>query len=263
MMFPKTLKRKLQKRNYTNSRFWVLVVTLILLAGCNKKFSNIFDRNNSRLVVNNVSFDYLSSKAKIDYDSENQHVSGTANIRVGKDSVIWISLSPGLGIEAARVLITRDSVCFIDKVNKVYGIYDYKTLSQKLKFDLNYSLVENVIIGNLIYPYDREKIARTTKMYSYDQQHGQFYFENEIGSASMKLEKIQVTDTLSKNSISVNYSDFQLVEEEIFPFLINAQLNYADTESEPVKVSIEYKQTTVEKKPLKFPFNIPQRYEPR
>ncbi len=236
-------------------------MVVLLLSSCNKKFANIFDRNGKNLVVNDVSFDYLSSKAKIDYKSKEQNVSGTANIRIASDSVIWVSLSPALGIEAARVMVTKDSISFIDKINKVYGIYDYLTLSHQLGFNVGYDLIENVIVGNLIYPYEREKILKNAESYAYDQQFGQFYFQNQIGVKSMKLENIQVTDTLTKNTISVNYGDFQLVAEEIFPFLINAKLNYADETLEPVRVDIEYKQTTIEEKPLRFPFNIPQRYE--
>jgi len=244
-----------------NSRVGILILALAALTGCNKKLSGIFDRNTTKLVVNDVRFDYLSSKAKIDYESDVQSVSGTANIRIKKDSIIWISLSPGLGIEAARVQVTEDSVVLLDKVNKAYYIYDFPSLSKKLKFDLNYHLVESVVLGNLIYPYDREKVVKNPKSFAYNQQHSQFYFENFIGVESMKLEKIQVTDTLTKNTISVNYADFQLVEEEIFPFLIDAVLSYSDKKTSPVKVNIEYKQTAIEKKPLKFPFNIPQRYE--
>lgn len=260
MMFLNILKRKLQKRNYTSSHFWLLILALLVLSACNKRFSGIFD-SEPRLDVKEVQFDYLSSKAKIDYESEEQSVSGTANIRVRKDSVIWVSLSPALGIEAARVLVTQDSVTFLEKVNKYYAVYSFAELSKKLQFEVNYKMVESVILGNLIYPYDREKIIKTSKTYNYDQHHGSFHFENEIGVESMKLENIQVTDTLSRNSVSVNYTDFQLVEDQIFPFLIKSELKYADLKKQPVKVTIEYKQHQIEKKPLKFPINIPQRYE--
>ena len=260
-MPPKTLRRKLQTGNYTNSWLSVSLIALILLTGCNKKFSYIFDRNSTRLVVNDAKFDFLSSKAKINFESEKNNVSGSANIRIRKDSIIWVSLSPGLGIEAARVLITTDSVTLLDKINKVFMKYSFAELSKKLDFDLNYGLVESAMLGNLVYPYDRERLVRTASTYAYSQQHSSYLFENFIGATSMKLEKIQVLDTLSRNTISVNYTDFQLVDEEVFPFQISAILEYAKKGTDPVKVSIEFKQTEIEKKPLKFPFNIPQRYD--
>ncbi len=259
-MHPKIFRRKLQTRNYTNSWFILLVVLLLTFSSCNKKFLDVFDRETT-LVVDDVEFEYLSSKAKIDYVSKNNSVSATANIRIQKDSVIWISLSPGLGIEAARVLVTIDSLVLIDKINKVYFNYNYDTLSKKLDFHLNYALIESVIVGNLIYPYEREKLIKSPKTYAYGQQQGNFVFENFIGVVSKKLERIAVMDTLSKNTVSVEYSDFQLVNEEVFPFQINALLSYVDDSNRKTSVNIEYKQTQIEEKPLKFPFNIPQRYE--
>lgn len=251
----------MQTGSYTNSWFRVLLLSLIILTSCNKKLTNIFDRNTTNLVVDDVQFEYLSSRAKIKYDSESQSISGTANIRIHKDSLIWLSLSPGLGIEAARILVTRDSLVMLDKVNKTYSIYDFQELSKSLDFELNYGLVEAVILGNLVYPYERERLIKSSKSYLYSQQQGSFYFENYIGTRTKKLEKIQVKDTLTSNTISVNYSDFQLVDEEIFPFQIDARLDYQKKATDPVEVAIEFKQTEIEKKPLKFPFNIPQRYE--
>lgn len=261
MMLPKTLKRKLQKGNYTNRILGLGFAFLLILSGCNKKFADIFDRSGSRLVVDDVSFEYLSAKAKVDFDSEKNSLSGTANMRIQKDSAIWVSLSPGLGIEAARVLITRDSVAILDKINKVFMAYSFSELSKKLEFDLNYSLVESVVIGNLIYPYVRERVEKTSDMYTYNQQHGNFYFENFIGTKTMKLEEVSVRDTVTNNAISVTYGDFQLVEEEVFPFLIKAVLAYSEKGKQKTTIDLEYKQANIESKVLRFPFNVPQRYE--
>lgn len=251
----------MQKERYSNRLISLTLLLVLSLTGCNKKFSDIFDRSGNRLVVDDVQFTYLSAKAKVDFDSEKNSLSGTAQIRIQKDSTIWVSLSPGLGIEAARVLITRDSVAVLNKLDKVYMDYSFVELSKKLDFDLNYSLVESVIIGNLIYPYVRERVVKNADMYTYTQQHGVYKFDNAIGAKTMKLEKVQVVDTLTNNTISVNYSDFQLVEEEVFPFLIKAVLAYSQTGKKKTTIDLEYKQTNIEDKPLKFPFNVPQRYE--
>ncbi len=77
----------------------------------------------------------------------------------------------------------------------------------------------------------------------------------------MKLEKLQVVDTATKNTISVNYGDFQLVEEQVMPFGIDAELRYKMEKKDPTQIEILYKQVQIENKPLKFPFNIPQKYE--
>ncbi|MFY0607263.1 MAG: DUF4292 domain-containing protein [Cyclobacteriaceae bacterium] len=250
----------MQTRNYTNSWTLLLVVLLFTLTSCNKKFSNIFDRETT-LVVDDSQFEFLSSKAKINYASKKNSISGTANIRIQKDSIIWISLSPGLGIEAARLLVTNDSLVLIDKINKVFFNYGYDSLSKRLDFRLSYDLIESVIVGNLLYPYSKESLIKNSKTYAYSQQQGTYLFENFIGIESKKLERISVLDTTSSNTVTVDYENFQLVDEEVFPFQINALLSYVGDSNKETTVNIEYKQTQISEKPLKFPFNIPQRYE--
>ena len=43
-----------------------------------------------------------------------------AQLRMRKDSVIWISASAFLGIEAARLLLTPDSFKMINRLNSTY-----------------------------------------------------------------------------------------------------------------------------------------------
>lgn len=244
------------------NRALLLVLVLLTMSSCGRKFTDIFSRNNNRLVVNQVKFDYASSKAKIDYTGDGKSISATANVRIQKDSVIWISLSPGLGVEVARAMITRDSVFFLDKMNKEFWMMDFDSLSRMLDFEVNYSFLESVVLGNLIYPYEQQKVTRTTENLVYTQQQGGFNFENFIGLKSMKLEKVVARDTASRNTISVNYSAFQLVEDQIFPFQILATIGYQESSGrEATKIEIAFKQTQLEKKPLKFPFNVPQRFE--
>ena len=261
MMHLNLLIRKLSRRNFWNKQLTIALLALLVLSGCNKKFSDIFDRVGNRLVVDDVEFTYLTAKAKVDFDSDKQSISGTANMRIQKDSIIWVSLSPGLGYEAARILITTDSIFILNKHEKTYMDFSFPELSKKLDFDLNYSLVESVIIGNLIYPYVRERVVKSGDMYSYSQVHSSFHFDNFIGAKTMKLEKVNVKDTLTNNTVSVTYSDFQLVNEEVFPFLIKAALEYQKEGKKKTTIDLEYKQATIEEKPIKFPFNVPQKYE--
>lgn len=250
----------MQTKNYTNSH-WLFFLLVLILFGCNKKFSDILARVPGNLVVNEADFEYLSTKAKIDFDGNNTNISGVANIRIKKDSIIWLSVSPGLGVEVGRVMIDKDSVRILDKINKEYRAFSFTELSKTLEIDVSYRLVESVLLGNLIYPYEKEKLVKAGESFTYFQQHGVFNFESFIGVKTRKLEKVQVADTLTGNTISVNYGDFQLVDEQIFPFKLMAKINYQKKDKSATEVDIEYKQATIEKKPLKFPFNVPQRYE--
>ena len=238
-----------------------LILMVFLLASCNKNIKNLFDRNTTtKLVVNEVNFDFLSAKAKVNFDGEKDY-SLSSNFRMQKDSVIWMSLSLGLGLEVARVMITKDSISVLDKLNKDYKMIDYQTISKKYDFDINFNLIQSVILGNLIFPYDREQVVKNEDMYAYAQKTGNYQFENYIGALSMKLEKLNVKDYLTKNEISVRYDDFQLVGEEIFPFKIFTLLEYGSGKKKSTHIDIEFNKINIESKPLKFPFSVPQRYE--
>ncbi|XOV92013.1 MAG: DUF4292 domain-containing protein [Bacteroidota bacterium] len=240
---------------------FTLLLSGLLFTSCNKNIKNLFDRGNTKLEVNEVDFDYLSAKAKVDFQSE-KNLSLTANFRIRKDSVIWISLSAALGIEAARILVGQDTIYVMNKLDKSFDQMDYASVSKDFDFDITYKLIQSVILGNLIFPYDREQIVRSDKDYTYATRSGNYRFENSIGALSKKLEKIQVKDAVTKNEVSVQYQDFQLVGEQIFPFKIFTLLEYGgDTKKEDTKVDIEFNKIEIEDKPLKFPFNVPQRYE--
>ena len=237
----------------------LLIISLLSILSCSRKVTNIYDKD---LVIDKFEFDFLTAKAKIKYQNGDNSMSATANIRIKRDSVIWMSISPGLGVEAARVLIQKDSVLFLDRINKQYFTAGIQQLSEKYNFDFSYQLLESVIIGNLIHPYSREDLTDTDNGVSYIQRKDNVVFNNYIGSETRKLERLFVTDLATNSSISVNYSDFQMVGSEVFPYEINAKLEYKKSEKSTTDISIGFNKAQIEDKPLRFPFNIPSRYSP-
>src|SRR5207253_1686290 len=63
-----------------------------------------------KMKENEFHYDYLSTKFSADANIDGNNNSFEVTLRAKKDSVIWMSISPALGIEAARILITCDSV---------------------------------------------------------------------------------------------------------------------------------------------------------
>ena len=237
------------------SRQWPALLALLLLLSCKDNLV----RFNKDLAVDYFTFEFMQAKARVKYNDGKQNVSALANIRIKKDSLIWMSVSK-LGIEGARLLINPDSVLIIDKLNKKYITYSFQELSKEFAFDIDYHLVESVVLGNLIYPYERERIEQTEGFLKYNQQLENFLFNNFIGTSSRKLEKLEVEDTNTKNTISVNYGDFQQVNQEIFPFSIDASINYVEKSKKNIDINIGFSRAEIGNEPLRFPFRAPSRY---
>lgn len=236
-------------------------LTLTVFSSCNRKVGAIFGKKNDRLEVVNPEFDYLSAKAKFKFDNEENKVSATANFRIKKDSIIWISITPGLGIEAARVLIDTENVFVLDRINKQYYEYTFQQLSDQYDFDFNFGMIQSVILGNLIEPYRKQKVQRQSDYFVYNSVTGPYVFENFIGATSMKLERVKVIDEETRNAISVTYSNFILVDSQVFPNEIFALIDYESEKKSNTEISISYNKMEIEKESISFPYSVPSKYE--
>ena len=238
-----------------NKLFVILFCLSIGLTSCKDKLVS-YKRD---LTVDYFTFDYMAAKAKINYKDARQNLTATANIRMKKDSIIWMSISK-IRVEAARILITKDSLFILDRLGKRYARKGFEALSKEFDFDINYNLVESVILGNLIYPYQRERLESSEKYLYYDQRLAKFLFNNYIGVDTRKLEKLHVEDVDTKSTISVNYGDFKEVNAEILPFTIAASINYVEKTRQNIAINIGFSKAEIADEPLKFPFSTPSKY---
>ncbi len=238
-----------------NKASLALVLVAFLVSSCKKDLVG-FSKD---LTVDNFGFEYFAARARVSYSDGNQNINAIANIRMKKDSVIWLSVSK-LGVEGARMLVRRDSIFVLDRLKKRYSARSLQQLSNQLRFDVDYHLIESVVLGNLIFPYEQEDLYNEGGYVQYLQEIEKFAVSNFIGTRTRKLEKLIVEDTSTKNTISVNYGDFQEIESEIFPFNIAALVKYAQESKDDINITIGFSRAEVRHEPLRFPFGAPAKY---
>ena len=78
----------------------------------------------AKLKEKELKFDWFSAKFSAEYSNKGKENSFSGQIRIRKDSLIWISLTPMLGIEAVRLMISQDSVKLMNRLNDTYFIGD-------------------------------------------------------------------------------------------------------------------------------------------
>ncbi len=247
-----------------NKSVILLIFTLMIFSSCSKKFTGInwslSDR--SKFEIKETSFDYFSGKAKINYKDESLDIKAKANIRIRKDSVIWISFS-AVGIQGARCLIDKDSITIINMVKKEYYVFNYDSLSKRFNFDINYDAIQSVALGNLINGRGRtDDIEPTEDFFILRQQSGGVLVNNFVSNKSKKIERIEMLEPSSKNTATIRYYDFQLVEDQVFPYSTIISLFYkVNAGTLNTIIEVEYNKAEIEDKELKFPFSIPKKYE--
>lgn len=249
--------------NKTTALF-ITIILLIISSSCSKRLSgiswNFLDKN--KLEVQQINFEYFSGKAKINYKDDELDIRAKANIRIKKDSVIWISFS-AVGIQGARCLINKDSITIINMVKKEYYVFNYDTLTKQFNFEINYDAIQAAALGNLLVNRSRtDEVVKDESFYILKQNSGSVNLNNYVNPKTMKIERVEMVEAPSKNSAVIRYYDFQMVGEHAFPFSEVISLFYTSKKGTlNTVIELEYNKAEIEDKELKFPFNIPKKYE--
>lgn len=221
----------------------------------------------ARANVAEIDFKYLTAKSKFSIKSNDENTDNASmNIRVRKDSLIWFSVQK-LGIEAARGIATRDSIIILDKIHSEYSVYDFPTLSQQFNFELNFDLLQALIVGNLPLPKrPAQKIKNERDYLLLRQSEGKVLVENYIGEDDRKLKKLMVTEQPTKNTLRLDYADFKALNSFLFPYTSLITLDYkSDTDGQFYQKLLQIRHNKVElvDKNPGFPFSIPKNYTRR
>lgn len=243
----------------------VLLIVLMAAASCSRKtVAPITSAPSESLKVEEIDFEYFHGKARMILRDANKEREVKANIRVRKDSVIWMNFSV-IGVQGGKALINKDSITILSNIDKEYFVFDYLELSQRFKIDITYDLIQAAMLGNpLIERSESDEVLRESSMYILKQQVGTVDVTSYVNSASQKVEKVEMKEDNTSNSLVINYSNFQPVGTKVFPYNGTINLFYkALSGLLNTTIIFEYNKAEVGDRELKFPFNIPKRYERR
>ncbi len=201
-------------------------------------------------------FTYLQARAKIHYQDRQENFKSAVEVRIKKDSAIWLSFRPALNVEAVRVLITQDSLLMLDRINDQDKAYSFKELQQQLRVAIDFSLLQAVLVGNLL---KKNATLRLTipkdSTYLLHQQVRNLDIISTI-NPQHKISHVTLTDQTTNSNGEVNYQNFQPVATVLFPFAVTALLRYKDQDgmNNTASIEINYSKVDFPKKPLRFPF---------
>jgi hypothetical protein len=250
--------------NKSLSSACILFIVSLFFASCSKKIAppvTLATPAKPELNVQNIEFEYFHGKARMVLRDANKEREVKANIRVRKDSVIWMTFSV-IGVQGGKALINKDSITIVSNVDKEYYVFEYEELSKRYNFNINYDVIQSAMLGNLLLEKkEQDIVVEESSMFLLKQQAGTVQVTNYINAASMKVEKIDMKESNSNNSLVINYSNFQPVADKLFPYNGTINLFYKTLAGVlNTTVIFEYNKAEVGDKELNFPFNIPKRY---
>ncbi len=244
--------------------FILFLFFVLLLQACSKKVIPALPPPPPTLDIQEIEFEYLHGKARLNFKDDKKERDVKANIRIHKDSVIWMTFSV-IGLQGGKALINKDSITIVSTLDKEYYQFDYDELSKRFNFKVDYNVIQSAMLGNLIMPRGEGDVIVEEADYNMLNQHqGNVLIKNFINRITKKLEKLELSESTGSNSIKIDYSNFQPLGDKSFPYTGTVVILYK-TPAGIINntITFEYNKAEVGDKELRFPFNIPKRYERR
>ena len=221
------------------------------------------ENEEDKVKINEIDFKYLKAKSKIAIMKDGKTDNVSANIRIKKDSIIWLSVTFGVFGEVARALITKDSA-FVSALNqknlkREYHKYSFAELSQEYNFDLNFNIIQSAIIGSQ--PIKKKyKLLKDKGFFLLKQKEGRVTIDNYVGEVDRKLKKVMLEDELpTKRKMTLDFEDFTTLNQYLFPYTSVLTLDVQSPDDHKFyQTLIQLKHTKVEllEEPLEFPFKF-------
>lgn len=95
------------------------------------------------------SFEWLTANMDIQAEGNGMNFDDlSGQMRMRKDSLVWLSVTASMGIEVARAKVSTDSVWILNRLEKTYLAEPLDTLSAQLGMPLSLSLIQTLLLDN-------------------------------------------------------------------------------------------------------------------
>ncbi len=176
-----------------------------------------------------------------------------------KDSVIWMNVKK-LGVEAARIQITKDSIYIINRLDKNYIISDFKYIEDRYSLPANFETLQNLLLGNpVVITMDNKSASTKDLNYILSANNGQMENKYWLDGATFLLAQMNFEEKEQKRELSVQQSGYTDIDGfGLFPKERSIQV-----ESREIgKISTEIEFSKIEINTAKsIRFKIPDHYE--
>ena len=248
-----------------NNRTIIFILSLFIVAGCVVKkelLSNNFPKPKTaktlvkKIKENNKNPDWLSLKGKISLEKDEQQIQFSTDIRIRKDSAIWMSARGPFGIELFRAVLRPDSIFYMNIPKSTFSKQPISYLYQQIKTEISFQQIQEIFFGTPSIKKAKYSFLEREKEYIISTKH------KTKGTISFNVDK--------ENFRIVEGNYFQN-KEEYFKFNL---MNYSLTKTNfiiPKKVLLDvrasdnflaelnYSKITTNKE-LKMNFSIPKSY---
>lgn len=263
-------KKKIQKTQTE------VVITDTLAGRCKLDFKN--SKALSKYVKENeFDFVWVTAKANVETLIDGKEESFDIRVNIRKDSAMLVTIQYLLGIQVAKILITKDSVLMVNYIQKNYFKGDFAYINDLLNADLDFNVLQAVLFGNSaeFYEDDELKLKPVT-----DRENCHYLLSTErkrrlrrlqsggneqkkalqiltLNPDNYKIIKNEFSDPATNRSFIANYKNFTQKDSVYAPYHVDIDI----VAEKKASVKIDY--VRIEKnKPQRLSLSVPNnKYE--
>ncbi|MBL7930816.1 MAG: DUF4292 domain-containing protein [Bacteroidia bacterium] len=278
--------------------FPLLIIVVVFSFSCKHKQKTVKTDQPAQALVDSLAgrcrLDYKSAKALSRYMKENEFkftwVNAKANVQsivgekeesfdirvsICRDSAMLVSIQYLLGLQVAKVLVTRDSVKFVNYVDKTYFKGDFNYINNLLNADLDFDLLQAVLFGNSAdfqdeesklkpvtdrqnchYMLSTERKRRLKRIQAGTSEPTEAFQTLTLNPENYKITRNEFVEPSTGRRFIANYSDFTQKDSVFAPYHVDIDI----VAQKNATIKIDY--VRIDKNtPQKVSLNIPAKYD--
>jgi hypothetical protein len=221
-------------------------------------------------------YDWAVMRFSADYTGlDNKRILVGGQMRIRRDSAIWVSLSPAVGIEVARAILTHDSLRFLSRLQGSYYSGPSSKLNQLLMTNVDYNVLEALLLGNDFAYYEDSvfSLDNSARPLYHLSTPGRRKLSRQLSSSGTKptvliqdmwidpqnyritRQQVKVVGQESQK-LEVEYSDFKRIDGKLIPHSLNLKITVNGDIL--LKINLSRVELDVEQS---MPFSIPSSYK--
>jgi hypothetical protein len=235
-------------------------------------------------------FDYNQfniRKVNIQYDNGKNKTSFRASVAAVKDKAVTLSITK-LNLLLARVMLSPDSITYINYFDKSYYKGLYEPVCNLLDFDLDFNTIQAIVSANIFSLFENQKDLREYKTWT---ENGMYVLQSEAIRKLSRMEargkthrmarllkrmneeisviqtfffdpslyvirKLTMEDKDSPRKVTLQFNDYEPVGTKYFPSSVGMVF-----QSDSINLEVQAKMSgfSVEEGEI-IPFKIPEKY---
>jgi len=189
-----------------------------------------------------ITYDWVSYQMKISLEKEEEKLSFQCFFVNRIDSIIYLNLNRS-GIELARVVLTPDSVIYVNKLEHEYYAGGYVFLRRVFGMPLDFDMVQSLLNGVDFKNFDDSlhRVEEDGKLYYVAPQRANrqgtvaIMQSIEIGERGIILDN-DITDLKSMRDFDIEYEDYTIIDS--IPFFTKFEV---EMEADEVEMEVSLK----------------------